>query len=178
MTKQLFDGMLAEAERIVTQQLKLDWEDIALVSGGAAWSDHVAVQLYFLHGCDLMLYFPCGWDDKTMRFVDSGGSSPGRSANRYHTAFSSSTGYNSLRDIQLAMLTGAVVDTSRRGFHARNTAIAEHCDILIAFSWGAGNAPMRVARWTLGGNAMRHAKYMYLSAKKSTRDVIVLFIFY
>ena len=38
MTKQLFDNMLVEAERIIREQLKLEWEEVALVSGGAAWS--------------------------------------------------------------------------------------------------------------------------------------------
>ena len=38
MTKQLFDRMITEAERIITKQLKLEWDDITLVSGGAAWS--------------------------------------------------------------------------------------------------------------------------------------------
>jgi hypothetical protein len=97
MSKPLFDAMLAEAERIVEKQLKLKWENVTLVSGGAAWSgqlekhvvtfvgmrcknifnicfgvfiDHVAVKLFHSHGCGLTLFFPCRWDDKTSKFVD------------------------------------------------------------------------------------------------------------
>jgi len=38
MTKDLFDSMISTVERIIQQQLKLDYENITLVSGGAAWS--------------------------------------------------------------------------------------------------------------------------------------------
>lgn len=172
MTKHLFDSMLAEVERIVTTQLKLEWEDVMLVSGGAAWSgqlqsslwvtspnifffssnlcsglyvDHVAVQLNLIHDCGLTLFFPCDWDNKARKFVDTAGSdwrqNPGRNANRYHAKFMSVTGYNSFNDIQAVKETGAVIDTTHRGFHARNTAIAKQSEILIAFSWSKGKAP-------------------------------------
>jgi hypothetical protein len=38
MTKHLFDIMLVEAERIIIKQLKFEWKNVMLVSGGAAWS--------------------------------------------------------------------------------------------------------------------------------------------
>jgi hypothetical protein len=38
MTAQLFDLMLAEAERVITQTWGLEWHDVGLVSGGDAWA--------------------------------------------------------------------------------------------------------------------------------------------
>ncbi|RUP48730.1 hypothetical protein BC936DRAFT_144084 [Jimgerdemannia flammicorona] len=145
MTKSIFDAMLSKTEHIIEGQLKLEWEQVVLVSGGAAWSDHVAVQLFLLHDCGLTLFLPCAWDNKTPKFVDTGvtnwRSNPGRSANHYHQKFKLATGYEPLKDIQAAVYNGAIVDASHHGFHARNTAIARNSDVLIAFSWSTGNAP-------------------------------------
>ena len=38
MTKDLFNSMVSTAKRIIQEQLTLDYKDITLVSGGAAWS--------------------------------------------------------------------------------------------------------------------------------------------
>ncbi|RUP48371.1 hypothetical protein BC936DRAFT_144662 [Jimgerdemannia flammicorona] len=145
MTKSIFDAMLAKAESLIERQLKLEWEQVTLISGGAAWSDHVAVQLFLLHDCHLTLFIPCDWDHKTRQFVDNGEPNwrvnPGRCANRYHVMFKLATGYEPLNDIQAAVYIGATIDASHHGFHARNNAIAQNSDVLIAFSWGTGNSP-------------------------------------
>jgi len=144
MTKPLFDKMLAKVERIITDRLKLEWRHVTLVSGGAAWSDHVAVKLYLRHGCDLTLHLPCEWDHEKQRFIDIGvsdwRSNPGRSANRYHEEFAKVTGYEPFKDISEAICMGANV-SCHYGFGARNTAIAQGCDVMIAFSWSIGNVP-------------------------------------
>jgi hypothetical protein len=93
----------------------------------------------------LTLFFPCDWDNQTSKFVETTATNwrknPGRIANHYHAKFKSITGYDSCKDIQSAILTGADMDTTHKGFHARNTAIAKNSDILIAFSWSTGKAP-------------------------------------
>ncbi|RUS19232.1 hypothetical protein BC937DRAFT_87788, partial [Endogone sp. FLAS-F59071] len=38
MTKRIFDSMVAKAKDIIETQLKLSWDEVVLVSGGAAWS--------------------------------------------------------------------------------------------------------------------------------------------
>src|SRR5579883_288211 len=72
--------------------------NIILVSGGAAWSDHVAVHLYLqrqqysLPIVELRLYLPCAFDLTTKRYVDTVASdwrvNPGIISNTYHQQFS------------------------------------------------------------------------------------------
>lgn len=50
LTRQLFEGMVAAAQTYLLQQhcgsAKLLLSEIDLVSGGAAWSNHVAIRLF------------------------------------------------------------------------------------------------------------------------------------
>lgn len=106
-----------------------------LVSGGACYADHLAVQLY-LEGAvaSLDLQLPCEWTGHGYREVSSGNDA-GRTSNWYHSLFSKAHGIDSLREIQLAIEKGATVTTGG-GFKARNTAIAESADCALAFTFG------------------------------------------
>lgn len=46
MTKQLFDKMFAKAEHIITKQLEYDWQEVILISGGAAWSGKFLMDIF------------------------------------------------------------------------------------------------------------------------------------
>jgi hypothetical protein len=117
---------------------------VHLVSGGAAWSDHVAVTM-FLTGeyAGLTLHLPCAWTGS--KYLDNGASTwkqnPGRSANRYHTEFSCSIGRSSFGELNEAINRGAEVCV-HRGFFARNSAIA-NTPYLIAFSTLLSAEPTR-----------------------------------
>lgn len=82
---------------------------------------------------------PCKWDNQSRRFIDNSASNwhenPGRSANLYHQKFKSITGYDPFKDLFAVKEVGAVFDERHVGFHARNTTIAQTCEILVAFSW-------------------------------------------
>jgi hypothetical protein len=99
-----------KAGKKVMEQVKAD----ALVSGGAAYIDHIAVRL-FLRGFvkSFTLHLPCKWDKKACEFKDSGvvdyRTNPGGTANHYHRKFSATVGINSLLDIQNAIDAGAKV---------------------------------------------------------------------
>ncbi|CAK9856659.1 unnamed protein product [Sphagnum jensenii] len=143
-------------------------QNVHLVSGGAAWSgdclsmfppctltslavmysasDHVAVALFLQGEADrLTLHLPCPFIRTVGKegFKDSGKkdwrSNPGRTANIYHVQFSQALGRSSTREIALSIDRGATVVT-HAGFHARNCLVAKS-SFLIAFSWGAGEAP-------------------------------------
>lgn len=130
--------MVAVAQQLI-DQLGHPWDGTTLVSGGAAWSDHVAVALFLrqaLHtGCALELHLPAAWAGQ--RFEDSGAkdwrANPGHLANMLHLQFKTQTGLSSLQELQAAKSLGAVFRV-HKGFHQRNTAVAARCDVLIAFT--------------------------------------------
>lgn len=143
MSKGLFDAMVKDALRIIKDDFKLTPQEVCLVSGGAAWADHVAVAL-FLGGfgfASLKLCLPCKWVESQHldTGVDDWKTNPGRSANAYHRAFSKKLGKDTLFDIELAQQLGAVL-VEGKGFHERNTDVAKS-DFLIAFTFGLNGKP-------------------------------------
>ena len=79
--------------------LGLNPQEVTLVSGGAAWSDHVAVSLYKYNGYkDIIVWSPCKFTDTG--FLDNGQYSwtvnPGKTANTYHAKFKELTGIDSI----------------------------------------------------------------------------------
>jgi hypothetical protein len=139
VTKDLFDLMCQTVESHVKNRLKQSWSNITLVSGGAAFSDHVAVCLYLKHadeGCRLLLALPCEFvndnqyeDNKKQHWTKN----PGGLANYYHRWFSGILGHDTLKDIKEALTRGAS-KVIGRGFHNRNNLIAKST-YLIAFTW-------------------------------------------
>lgn len=118
---------------------------VVLVSGGAAWSDHVAVQLFLdaPEMYELVLHLPCQLDWKLRQFYDNGMApklNPGRTANYYHKQFSQKLERDTLADIFSAIDLGATVHLYH-GFFRRNTEIAKTSDVLIAFSFARGDRP-------------------------------------
>merc|ERR1719238_1863355 len=87
---------------------------------------------------------PCKWEENPPRFQDTGKSgwqqNPGKLANLYHNKFSKKIGENTLQQIQLCKQTGAEIDCSHFGFHARNAFVAAS-EVIIAFSWSTGDSP-------------------------------------
>ena len=110
-----------------------------LVSGGAAWADHIAVELY-LKGLapNLTLYLPCSFENG--KYKDTGvfdfKTNPGGTLNYYHSLFSKKIGRNSLDDISRAIQKGAKIEI-KEGFFARNSSVAKS-DCLLAFTFGDG----------------------------------------
>lgn len=159
-TKNMFDKMVNKTVDIIENIFNLNMNDVELVSGGAAWSDHCAVSL-FLQNRDghsglnqrfrcqsLSLFFPCEWDFEKVKFVDSGindwKTNPGGLANYYHKLFTEKRGLdkqkNSLKEIDEAIKKGATYEV-HMGFHNRNLKVAKS-DYLIAFSWSNEDHPL------------------------------------
>lgn len=141
-TATMYDKMILSAVKYL-QSLP---GDIILVSGGAAWSDHVAVHLYLnrqqysLPIIGLRLYLPCAFDATTKRYVDTGSSdwrvNPGRISNVYHQQFSNAVGRNSLDELAIVNTGGDHVHIEVfDGFHARNSRVAQS-EYVLAFTWG------------------------------------------
>lgn len=137
-TATLYDKMVD-----VVKYMIRNLTDIVLISGGAAWSDHIAVKLY-LEGyvSKLILHLPCNFSNNM--YEDNGKynwyENPGRTCNAYHRKFSQIIGTNSFNEITLAINKGAEVHI-HNGFHARNMPVAKGCDHMIALTWSSGNEP-------------------------------------
>ncbi len=146
MTKELFETMTICTRRVMNEVWKLSTVTTHLVSGGAAWSDHVAVCL-FLNGmmsedafANLTLYLPCAWCNKPL-----GGdrrANEGRTMNALHNTFAKKLAHNTLEDIESARQMGANLVTLD-GFHARNTKIAADAEYMIAFTWSENGEPKK-----------------------------------
>jgi hypothetical protein len=138
----LFDSMILKAESIVTKQWDLSWDKVKLVSGGAAFADHVAVALFLKYPeTQLLLALPAPWkdgrySDRTAPLQDY---STGERSNGLHRRFSRFIGRNSLSDLQEAMDRGAEVLTYN-DFFARNRQVAK-AERMIAFTFGEGPTP-------------------------------------
>jgi hypothetical protein len=152
MTKDVFQAMVDRAREILSNDLQYKCNtDISLISGGAAWADHVAVEIFLrAHHegkplADLALFLPCPFDLARNSFADTGTPdwrlNPGLSANRYHREFSNILGRDTLAEVREAILCGAKAEVCQ-GFHARNTEVAK-ADVLIAFTWSDGKAPAK-----------------------------------
>lgn len=127
MTPQLYAAMCSEARTMVR-----DVGATRLVSGGAAFADHVAVTLFLENVVDeLDLHLPAAWDGSA---YESRGD--GRTANFYHAGFSSACDVDSLGEIATAVTKGAAT-SSYRGFKQRNSQVAT-ADAILAFTFGAG----------------------------------------
>lgn len=139
-----FKAML-ECARLLLQQFKeSDYGVDTLVSGGAAWADHVAVKLFLNKEVpNLKLFFPCqflgqvaGFDPTPLNDHErQKGYSTGETANRLHARFTRKMGFNSLGELELAIQQGAKVFVPKGGFYGRNALVAQS-DIILAMTFG------------------------------------------
>lgn len=123
-----------------------------LISGGAAWADHLAVSLYLAgHATNLHIEAPCQFVSEPIpKFYDTGEvnwiTNPGGTLNYYHRLFSKKMGSESLAGIAKAIRRGAVYtchyeQNGKSSLHLRNTEVARQSEKLYAFTWGSGAVP-------------------------------------
>jgi hypothetical protein len=141
MSKTLYGDMYRYAQGYINK-LQLNPQDFRLVSGGAAWSDHLAVSLYLASRAhQLRLHLPAPLDEGG--YV--GSTSTARATNKYHQEFGMAMGKNSLSTINglnkaIAQGAEAVVTP---GFKPRDLKIARDAEALLAFTWGDGDKPKK-----------------------------------
>lgn len=132
MTREHWTFMCASARNMLPRGCEL-------VSGGAAWSDHVAVALY-LEGfaSALHLALPAPVD---MQSFAGPPKSAGSAANYYHRLFSQTMGFPSIQHIAVAIRRGATyteepAGPGMRAFFARNEKVAQLAFGCLAFTFG------------------------------------------
>jgi hypothetical protein len=138
LSKKHFEAMCVVAEGLLEQFKENNYPITHLVSGGAAWADHVAVRLFLDHKAPhLRLFLPAVWEGGS--YHDTGASdwkiNPGGTANHYHRQFQINTNINSLTEIQIAQSEGAELIPVAKGFYARNALVAKS-DFLLACTFG------------------------------------------
>lgn len=140
LSKKHFEAMCLIASGLVEQCAENNYPISHLVSGGAAWADHVAVRLFLdKKAPHLRLFLPCEWDNGAYKDngdsgPDSWKTNPGKTANHFHKQFHNRTQINSLTEIQIAKAEGAEL-IAGKGFHARNALVAKS-DFLLAMTYG------------------------------------------
>lgn len=112
-----------------------------IISGGAAYADHLAVGLFNAHLVKkLELALPCEFDLELVKYKDTGIKdwrlNPGKTSNYYHKLFSDTCNIDSLAELKKAIEGGAEVKQDG-GFMARNSLVAR-AELLIAFTYGSG----------------------------------------
>lgn len=141
LSRQHFDAMCIVANGLLEQFAEINYPITHLVSGGAAWADHVAVKLFLDKKVpNLRLFLPAKWDYGAFR--DNGKpndpkENPGGIANHYHRKFQTISGINSLSQLQIAKNEGAEFIEVEKGFYARNALVAKS-DFLLAMTFGIG----------------------------------------
>jgi hypothetical protein len=134
MTVALYDRMFESLVEMIGR-----WKIDAVVSGGAAWSDHLAVRA-FLEGVvpNLVLFLPAEFDLAANAFVPNPKVqfNPGQTLNNYHKAFSRQIGLDTLGEISTALRRNSVVAAVHPGFHRRNSEVASFSNYLVAYTFG------------------------------------------
>lgn len=149
MTRDLFGRMQIMFRRILSDTFGLSPDRVILVSGGAAWCDHIAVREWLSSSTDekktayagLHLHLPAKLF--TTGFVEAKRrTDPGRTANYYHHQFSSVLCDNETVTLNelvkcSTMRNVTVSDNYPGGFKERNTGVAKEAQFMVAFTWGS-----------------------------------------
>jgi len=139
LSRKHFEAMCLVAEGLLEQFAESGYPITTLVSGGAAWADHVAVKLFLDKKVPhLRIFMPCEFEGGT--YHDTGvrnpHENPGGTANYYHKKFQTATNINSLTQLQIAKAEGAEL-INGKNFHARNALVAKS-DFILACTFGNG----------------------------------------
>ena len=135
MSRAVYDRM-ADAARAVIR-VRGSGPTTHLVSGGAAWADHIAVRMALEGVIDpkhLTLHLPAALEQRGFSEAERDGGV----ANYYHHLFSTRANIDSISELHKVIAQGAIVRVSTTGFIARDTEIARNTSVLLAFTFGTG----------------------------------------
>lgn len=139
VSSELYAAMVQKAKdtiRVLSQEHHIEID--CLVSGGAAFADHVAVTLFLMRYVPrLMLFLPCPFDPETAKFADERGDT-GTIANHHHMKFSNKLGFDSRLQLKKAMEMEDCLTRVKMGFKNRNSLVAFEADALLAMTFGSG----------------------------------------
>ncbi len=147
MTEALWKWMVSDVYRRIP-------EGSHVISGGAAWADHLAISMFLFNGAGaITLHLPAPFANG--KFVESGFKSAGATANYYHKLFSDAIRCDTLGQIQTVFdqltpfkavetihITCEPASPGIGGMFARNAKVAAHADAhMLAYTFGEGDEP-------------------------------------
>lgn len=116
--------------------LEKSTNEIILVSGGSAWVDHVAIQLYLEEKfAGLELYLPANFDTKNKKYEST---HEGLILNKLHNDCALKTNVDVFKELCEVVADPDVKIIIKKGFFQRNTLISQNNDHLIAFTFVTG----------------------------------------
>jgi hypothetical protein len=141
LTSAHFDRM-ANGTILLMSKLGISQDDLYLVSGGAAWADHVVVQLVLMGVCSpshLTVYLPATLTDGHYTGLGDSAVKTASTANYYHGLFSQTIQRSSMSELAEMEKMGATLIPGNGSFHARNADVARACNdgALLAFTFGS-----------------------------------------
>lgn len=173
LTKKLWWEMLKDASSWFTHP-----NQYKLVSGGAAWADHLAVELYLLSPeiFHLELFLPAPLNEDGI--FEGGRATAGSISNWYHEMFSDVVKFDSRKRILMARDWGAKIHQGEVGpptrFFERNADVAKAAtDGVLAYTWGEGKEPADGGTkhtWGLCSGRKIHVPLDRLHAKIQTKQ--------
>lgn len=147
---QFFLSRMLDAARVIADRVGAD----TIVTGGAAWADHVGLLLFLsdperfslhLHLPALLKHDPA--DPAAMLYLDTssrqGGKSDARTSNFWHGKFADQfatvrAGWSPFHDLRTAFAHPKTVSHIGTGFTDRNKAVAADSDFALAMTFGCG----------------------------------------
>lgn len=148
-----------------------------IVSGGAAWADHVAIWAYNNGLCaGLTLHLPAPFETT----FNGGSGTSGGTANHYHRQFGRTINRDTFLDIQDALQGGAqfTEQPESKGYaamFARNKLVADQCTHMLAFTFGTGDVPAdggTKATWDMAGPQKKRKHVSLLGLEQRCRTSV------
>jgi len=158
LTLKHWQRMVAAVRLFITKR-GIDPLFLEVVSGGAAWADHLAVELVvsgFIRPGQLTLYLPSTLESSGYVGDTEWEKKVAGTAMYYHQVFSQVIQTDTIEQLLEVIGQGAVAETVKGGFKARNSKVAKFLgedDELLAFTFGSptSDQPAWTSRRFLAG---------------------------
>lgn len=151
-TEEFLQKLQVTADKVITEDWKLDRKEVALVSGGSTGVDHVAVRLFDQEKYgQLHLHLPASFDIKSERYEDNGKFSyqenPGKLLNNYHHKFLQGRALSEIAAVSKDKRVTIEISNGKNSMWQRNNKIAQ-ADYLIAFTAGKDTPSSKGTKYT------------------------------
>jgi hypothetical protein len=149
-----YQRMVEASIKLITH-CKIDPQNLTLVSGGAAWADHIVVTLALMGVVAydrVIIHLPAELTEGGYVGENEWTNKVANTANYYHKLFSRKVGISSISELIKIRDLGARMTVDPGGFKSRNTKVANAVSdggLLLAYTFGNGLTDQQP--WTIRG---------------------------